>query len=170
MGRVDQGKNVAELISFFSRFRAETGRSLKLVLLGRVNFEITESPDVLALGFVTETDKFDALKAAEVLVMPSQFESLSIVLLEAWSQGTPVLVNGLSEVLQYQCEVSKGGLSYTSYQEFSAGLLKVIDDVAFRDRLGRLGQQFVARQYSWDSVVAKYRKMVDSVTRRRYRQ
>lgn len=170
VGRVDQGKNVAELISFFSRFRAETGRSLKLVLLGRVNFEITESPDVLALGFVTETDKFDALKAAEVLVMPSQFESLSIVLLEAWSQGTPVLVNGLSEVLQYQCEVSKGGLSYTSYQEFSAGLLKVIDDVAFRDRLGRLGQQFVARQYSWDSVVAKYRKMVDSVTRRRYRQ
>ena len=34
-------------------------------------------PDILALGFVAEEEKFDAIAAAEAIVIPSRYESLS---------------------------------------------------------------------------------------------
>jgi glycosyltransferase involved in cell wall biosynthesis len=80
---------------------------------------ISSHPDIIALGFVDEQTKWDALAACDLLVMPSPYESLSIVLLEAWAVGKPVLVNGRCEVLVGQCRRAQGGLWYTSKYEFS---------------------------------------------------
>ena len=58
------------------------------------------------------------IAAAELLIMPSYFESLSMVALEAWALGKPVLANGRCDVLKGQCIRSNGGLYYDNFEEF----------------------------------------------------
>lgn len=163
-GRIDQGKNVPELIDYFTRFRDETARSLKLVLLGRLNIDLPARADVVSLGFVPEQDKYDAIEAAVALVMPSRYESLSIVLLEAWAQATAVLVNGWSDVLRDQIGRSNGGLLYTDYDEFVQAVASLLDDGARRAQLGRQGRAYVTERYQWPGIVAQYRLIFDAVT------
>ncbi len=74
------------------------------------------------LGFVSEEDKFDGVAASDVLVMPSYYESLSIVALEAWAIGTPVLANAKCDVLKGQCLRSNAGLFYENADEFVEAL------------------------------------------------
>ena len=162
-GRIEQGKNVPELLEFFIRLRQDTGLNLKLVLLGKANMDLPDDPDVVALGFVSEQDKFDAFRAATALVMPSLYESLSMVVLEAWTQATPVLVNGHSEVLKYQCEQSGGGLYYHDYAEFVMAVRTLLEDGALRSRMGSQGQAYVAERYNWDTVLTQYRLILETI-------
>ncbi len=99
----------------------ETGQDIRLVLIGRSNLELPSHPDIIPLGFVSEEDKFDAIRAADVLMMPSLYESLSLVIMEAWLMEVPTLVNGHCEVLKFQSRRSNGGLYYYTYDEFATG-------------------------------------------------
>lgn len=163
VGRVDSAKNVPELLDQFARFRDETGHDTKLVLIGKSSLEMPARPDIIPLGFVSEEDKFDAICAADVLVMPSLYESLSLVAMEAWLMGVPTLVNGQCEVLKSQTRRSNGGLYYYSYDEFAAALQRLLDDAPLRAQLGRQGRAFVAANYSWDVVMAKYRAILETL-------
>lgn len=163
VGRVDSAKNVPELLEYFSRFRDETSQDTKLVLIGKSNLELPSRPDIVPLGFVSEEDKFDAICATDALVMPSLYESLSMVAMEAWLMERPTLVNGHCEVLKHQSRRSNAGLYYYSYDEFAAGLKMLLDTPALRARLGRQGHGFVAANYSWEIVMAKYRAVLETL-------
>ena len=80
---------------------------------------VPEHPRIRHLGFLDDIDKFDAMAAADLLVMPSYFESLSMVALEAWALGRPVLANGKCDVLKGQCIRSNAGLYYETYSSSS---------------------------------------------------
>jgi len=163
VGRVDSAKNVPELLDYFIRFRDETGEDTKLVLIGKSNLELPDRPDIISLGFVSEEDKFDAICAADLLIMPSLYESLSMVAMEAWLMEVPTLVNGHCEVLKLQSRRSNGGLYYYTYDEFAAALELLLDDATLRGQLGRQGRAFVAANYSWDIVMAKYRAVLETL-------
>ena len=163
VGRVDSAKNVPELLDHFARFRDETDHDTRLVLIGKSSLEMPVRPDIIPLGFVSEEDKFDAIRAADVLVMPSLYESLSLVAMEAWLMGVPTLVNGQCEVLKSQTRRSNGGLYYYSYDEFAAALQRLLDDAPLRAQLGRQGRAFVAANYSWEVVMAKYRAILETL-------
>ena len=62
------------------------------------------------------------MAASDLLIMPSYFESLSMVALEAWALGRPVLANGRCDVLKGQCIRSAPGLYYERYEEFAETL------------------------------------------------
>ena len=68
------------------------------------------------------------MAAADVLIMPSYFESLSMVALEAWALGKPVLANGRCDVLKGQCLRSNAGLFYENYAEFAETLHAITSD------------------------------------------
>ena len=91
---------------------------LSLVLIGNSLLPMPEHPRIRHLGFLDDADKFDAMAAAELLIMPSYFESLSMVALEAWALGRPVLANGRCDVLKGQCIRSNAGLYYENGPEF----------------------------------------------------
>ena len=57
------------------------------MLIGTPVIPIPTHPRIHHLGYVTDQDKFDAIAASELLIMPSYFESLSMVALEAWALG-----------------------------------------------------------------------------------
>ena len=76
-----------------TRTSARAPGRLSLVLVGNSLLPIPKHPRIRHLGFLDDADKFDAMAAAELLIMPSYFESLSMVALEAWALGRPVLAN-----------------------------------------------------------------------------
>jgi glycosyltransferase involved in cell wall biosynthesis len=156
IGRVDQNKGCPQLFDYFLRFKRETGSPVKLIMIGGSVLPIPRHPDIRYLGILPEEDKFDALSGAEVLVMPSFYESLSMVTLEAWAMGRPVLANALCDVLQGQCRRSNGGLYYADYREFREGLSLLLASPDLRAALGRNGRAYYQANYTWDAIEGKY--------------
>lgn len=161
-GRLDESKGCRELFSHFVRFRDDRGEHpLKLVLIGSIFMEIPKHPDILYLGFVSEREKFDAMVASKVVLVPSPYESLSMVALEAWQLGKPVLANGTCGVLRGQCIRSNAGLWYADYAEFREALALLLRDPQLRVRLGASGSVFVRRFYDWTLVESKYLRLIN---------
>ena len=121
---------------------------------------IPDDPRVRHLGFVSERDKFDGIAASSLLVMPSYYESLSMVALEAWGLGRPVLANGRCDVLRGQCVRSNAGLYYETYAEFAAALACIERDRDLAASLGRNGREFFCRHYTWPVIEGKYLDML----------
>jgi glycosyltransferase involved in cell wall biosynthesis len=163
VGRIDENKGCNELFAFFLRY-LETRRSpLTLVLIGTSLLTIPDHPQIRHLGFLPDPDKFDAMSAAEALVMPSYFESLSMVALEAWALGRPVLANGRCEVLRGQCIRSNAGLYYETYAEFAETLAILEDHRIIKASLGRNGREYFRRHYAWPVIERKYDDMLNQL-------
>jgi glycosyltransferase involved in cell wall biosynthesis len=148
----------------FIRYKKDHHGRLKLVLIGKAFMKVPEHPDIINLGFVSDEDKFDALRASKLLVMPSLYESLSMALLEAWLAERPVLVNKRCDVLRGQCEKSKGGLTYDNYDEFALSLNTLLSNEALSAELGKQGRKFVDANYSWKSIEEKYLSILNRLS------
>ncbi|MFO7537683.1 MAG: glycosyltransferase family 4 protein [Chloroflexota bacterium] len=159
-GRISEAKNIPELCAFFQRYRREYPRPLKLVLMGKSQLTLPPDSDIVPVGFVSNQDKFDALSAATLFVLPSLFESLSIVILEAWLAGTAVVVNSRCDVTRRQCQRSQGGLYYSSYNEFAAVLTRLLADERLRRQLGQNGRLFVQQHYTSDHILLHYQTLL----------
>jgi glycosyltransferase involved in cell wall biosynthesis len=165
VGRIDANKGCADLFRHFTEYTERSSRPLDLVLIGTPVLPIPEHPRIKHLGFVADQDKFDAIAGAELLVMPSPYESLSMVALEAWALGRPVLASARCDVLVGQCVRSNAGLYYEDSREFAAALDRILSDSALADTLGRNGRAFFARHYSWPVIERKYLDMFDELRR-----
>ena len=165
VGRIDANKGCANLFRNFIEYTDRLSRPLDLVLIGTPVLPIPEHPRIKHLGFVADQDKFDAIAGAELLVMPSPYESLSMVALEAWGLGRPVLASARCDVLVGQCVRSNAGLYYEDAREFFAALDRILSDPALAATLGRNGRAFFARHYSWPVIERKYLDMFDELRR-----
>lgn len=152
IGRVHGSKGCDRLYEHFVRYRAERSADVRLLFAGRLDMELPQRPDIGYLGFVSEEEKRQLLRRCSLFVLPSEFESLSIVCLEAWAASKPTLVNGVSPVLREQSLRSGGGLFYKSYDEFAACLDMLLADPALRAQLGQQGRRFVQHNYAWPVV------------------
>ena len=160
IGRLDANKGVPELLCFYLRLLAEEKISLNLLLIGKSLIVIPENPHIRHVGFLNNKGKFDLLKGAEFLIIPSQFESLSMVTLEAWAIGKPVLANGRTEVLRGQCQRSNAGLWYKNYDEFKEAFLILQENVELREQMGGNGKKYFYDHYAWDKIEDKYLKII----------
>ena len=112
VGRVDVEKGCRALVESFLGLARAGGRARDPDPHGNGRPQLARHPAVRALGFRPEAEKHDAIAGATALVMPSPHESFSFVILEAWSQGTPVLATNRSPVLRGHVERSGAGLLY----------------------------------------------------------
>ena len=163
-GRIDKGKGCEELIEYFSTFIKEGGDA-SLVLMGVKLMPLPEEPYINFAGLLSDSERAQALEAATVVVVPSPYESLSLLALEAFAVGTPVLANARSEVLVDHCLKSNAGLFYADRHEFVECLNLLISDEPLRAALGRNGRDYVRHNYRWDVILAKYERMIAKVKR-----
>ena len=166
VGRIDRNKGVDRLFADYRRLREEWPDAPPLVLVGRPALEIPEHPAIRHLGFVSEEEKFALLAGCDVLLMPSPYESLSVIVLEAWAMGRPVLVNSACRVLEGQCVRSGGGLFYRGYAEFASALRRLGAHAGLRQALGAAGRAYVQREYDWDVVEDRTSRFLEELTRR----
>jgi glycosyltransferase involved in cell wall biosynthesis len=155
VGRIDRNKGAVALFAYFQKFLAESGADVDLVLAGKSVVPIPDSPRIRHVGFISEEDKVAALRQCRLLVIPSPYESLSVITLEAWKLGVPVLANARCKVLMGQCLRSNGGLFYGGYAEFAEGLKLLLDNPGVAAAMGRQGQAYVDREYAWETIDAK---------------
>ena len=160
LGRVDPGKGAHDLAGAFERGRFE---GATLVLAGPGRGRPPSGRGVRVLGPVNERDKWGLLAAADALVQPSRLESFSLVVLEAWLTGTPVLVNGACPPLVEHCRAGGGGLWYRDEAEFQAGLRKLLDDTRAGRRLAAAGRAYVAETFSWPAVKRRYEALLSRI-------
>ena len=165
VGRIDANKGCDELFRHFTDYVERSGRQLDLVLVGTPVLQVPAHPHVRHLGYVSDQDKFDAIAAAELLVMPSRYESLSMVALEAWALGRPVLASARCDVLVGQCLRSNAGLYYEDAREFGAALDVLLSDRTLATAFGRNGREYFARHYSWPVIERKYLDMFEQLQR-----
>jgi len=161
-GRIDPGKGCEELIDYFNTY-AESEGDASLVLMGMKLMPIPDAPHIRFAGLLSEAERFEALEAATVVVVPSPFESLSLLALESFSIGTPVLANARSEVVMDHCQRSNGGLYYANRDEFRECLRLLVQDARLRAALGRNGRGYVRTNYRWDVIMGKYDRLIAGV-------
>jgi len=157
-GRIDAGKGCEELIEYFSSY-VQDGGDASLVLMGVKLMPLPEEPFLHFAGRLPDNERLQALEAATAVVVPSPYESLSLLALEAFAVGTPVLANARSEVLVDHCQKSNAGLYYADRDEFVECLKLLVADPRLRAAMGRNGRAYVRRNYRWDVIISKYERM-----------
>ena len=163
-GRIDPGKGCEELIEYFTSYK-EQGGEAALALMGVKLMQLPEVPWVRFAGLLSERERLQALEAATIVVVPSPFESLSLLALEAMAVGTPVLCNARAEVLVDHCLKSNAGLFYANRDEFVECVKVMLADERMRDRMGRNGKEYVKRNYRWDAIMSKYDRLIGALRR-----
>ncbi len=161
-GRRDAGKNTPLLMNYFALFKKRNPSNLKLLLIGNlpVQIPIDSQEDILDLGFVSRQDKYDAYGGAEVFCQPSVMESFSIVIMEAWLCGTPVLVNAHCPVTVEHCQNSQGGLFFKDYLEFEGCLQEMRDNPDLAKAMARNGKEYVLSHFHWGLISGRYIQLI----------
>jgi glycosyltransferase involved in cell wall biosynthesis len=156
LGRKETGKNVPLLIQYALRYRAVRRADLTLVLAG--DGPVTAPPGTVGVrdvGYLDAAAKAAAYAAATVVCQPSVNESFSIVLMESWLAGTPVLVHARCPVTTHHVFQAGGGLAFDDFYEFAEALDLLLEDRQRRDRLGSQGRAYVEAEYAWPAVTAR---------------
>jgi glycosyltransferase involved in cell wall biosynthesis len=164
-GRKDEGKNIQLLLDYFCAYKDFYGGKINLVFIGGGQLEIPFDrqkkqfrTDIIDLGFVSTQDKYDAYAGALALCNPSLNESFSLVMMESWICGTPVLVHEKCEVTQDHCLASQGGLYFGSFEDFAGCLDYFQKFPEQRQRMASNGAEYVKRNFTWPVVIEKYKK------------
>ena len=155
-GRIEENKGVKTLIDYILKFNAEASEEnkVKLVLTGKGGMSVPDDKNIKYLGFVSDEDKFSAMKGSMAICLPSRFESFSITLLEGMACKKPALVNAKSEVLDGHIKKSGGGFSFGNYEEFKESLTKLLD-AKTNAELGIKAAEYVRENYSKEAVISR---------------
>jgi glycosyltransferase involved in cell wall biosynthesis len=166
LGRVDRNKGCDMLLEYFQQF-ASSPEAPTLVLAGPAKMRIPEHSKIRPLGYVSNEVREALLAGAQALVVPSPYESLSIVLLEAWNHGVPALVNARCRVLDGQVRRANGGLSFRTALEFDEALTYLLSHHDERRIMGCQGQRYVEQEYRWPVVLGRVDALLKEVVTRR---
>jgi glycosyltransferase involved in cell wall biosynthesis len=167
LGRVDKNKGCDRLFAAWTGAGTphpaggERENSLPLlVLAGPIVLPVPDHRRIRALGYVDDETREALLAHAIALVMPSPFESLSLVVLEAWNRATPVIVNGRCAPLRGQVRRANGGLFYDLPAELVEGVryLQAHRDTA--RAMGERGRAYVDREYRWPVVMERVERLL----------
>jgi glycosyltransferase involved in cell wall biosynthesis len=161
-GRIEKGKGCEELVEYFSTYHAGGG-DLTLALMGVKLMPLPEEPYIRFAGLLSERERLQALEAATVVIVPSPFESLSLLALEAFAVGTPVLANARCDVLVDHCLRSNAGLFYADRDEFVECLTLLALDARLRALMGQNGRAYIREHYRWELIMGKYEGMIAAV-------
>jgi glycosyltransferase involved in cell wall biosynthesis len=157
-GRIDPGKGCEELFEYFHHY-VHDGGDATLMLMGVKLMPLPDDPHVRFAGTLPDEERMRALEAATVVVVPSPYESLSLLALEAFAVGTPVLANARAAVLVDHCRKSNAGLYYADRWEFEEGVKLLLKDEALRMSMGGNGKAYVSQHYKWSTILNKYERL-----------
>lgn len=161
VGRIDLGKESPRMFDYFMEYKRRNNSSLKLVLMGKAVIDIPQHPDIINLGFVSDEDKFNGIKGARALILPSKYESLSISVLEAMKLSVPVIVNGRCDVLKGHCTKSNGGLFYNNFFEFEGAVNYLLSHKEEYQKMQDNAVRYVDTYFDWKVIMEKFDMMIE---------
>ncbi len=116
---------------------------------------------IIFTGLITGKDKLAALQDADIFVLPSRFEGLSIALLEALYMGIPMLVTDRVGLSRQIAERKAGIMVPLGVDEIRRGLQQLIDPTT-RNELHGNGTVLIQEAYTWDTIAKQFMEMMQS--------
>lgn len=163
VGRIDVAKGCRDLLRAFGLWARHDPKA-RLVLVGQPFMTIEPRPGVVTTGFVPEIERNALIAGATALVIPSRYESLSLVTLEAMQLGVPVIANARCEVLDEHIRASGAGWAYRGVRALAAALRRMAALAPpERAALGDRGRAYVAARYSWEHVLDQVQGALERV-------
>lgn len=164
VGRITRVK-LYRLLSYFIDYKRRNSTStLQLVLVGGGVVNKIEHPDIIYTGYVSDEEKMSILEHAQIVVNPSNGESLSLILLEAMNEGKAMLVNGHCKVLKEHCAKSDfAAFYYMTNRDFNKKLHKLESSAELRRKMGEKGKQYVRANYNWTLIMERLIAAIEMV-------
>ncbi|MEK7665884.1 MAG: glycosyltransferase family 1 protein [Patescibacteria group bacterium] len=165
VGRLEEKKNIVNLISGFEMFKSRrgVGDPFQLVLAGATGFgyekiarflEASSAKEFIRrLGFVDEHDLPALTKGAFAYVYPSWYEGFGLSALEAISAGTPLIA---SAIPAFEEVVGDVALFFppNEPERLAEILRRLVDEPRRRDEFIALGSAR-AQTFSWEATAKK---------------
>ncbi len=152
-GRIDASKGCRELLEAFARLREADAADCELVLTGADHLGLPRRADVVFLGHVPAARKAALMAGCVAFVMPSPYESFSIVTLEAMAQGAPVIVNGDCVVLAGHVAAAGSGNTFHGVEDLAARMRAALGvDESARHAQADAARRYVATRYGRAAV------------------
>ncbi|HEY4870231.1 MAG TPA: glycosyltransferase family 4 protein [Candidatus Dormibacteraeota bacterium] len=163
-GRREGAKGWEQLLAGFASAvqRYDLPFSLVTIGVGEVRPPAAIADRVIDLGFVPEEERDSAFAAADAYVQPSQYESFSRTIMEAWLAGTLVIANAASEVVAWHCERSGAGLTYDDDVELAECLRFLASAPGAARTLAAKGRPYVLEQYGPDRVLDRVEATIEA--------
>jgi glycosyltransferase involved in cell wall biosynthesis len=164
IGRLEKRKNLLNLIKAFESFRrrhsrmSPSERSCKLILVGKKSFGFQEiktaiqksqyKDDIILKNYISEEEKNELYKNADLFVLPSFCEGFGLPVLEAMSYGVPVICSNTSSLLEVAGDAALL-VDPNNPQEISDAMNKVFSDDDLRKNMIKKGFENV-KKFSWE--------------------
>lgn len=162
VGRIDK-KKCGPLFEYFQKFKQTWKQPLQLVVVGKSFMPLPQDPDIIYTGFISDEEKNSLIAHTKVLIMPSRYESLSLITLEAMAMGKPVIVNGECLVLKEHIDKSDAGYFYCNYTDFAQQLQTLLTQPGIYTTMGEKGKQYVTANYSWPIIIEKMNTAIAAI-------
>jgi glycosyltransferase involved in cell wall biosynthesis len=144
------------MYDYFCAYKRRHPGPLKLVIVGEPVITLPPDDSIIVTGYLSESEKLDAIAGCTAFLQPSYFESFSMALTEAWSQRRPAIVQGRCDVLAGQARRSGGGIPYVGFAEFEAAVDELLTNETLADAMGQNGRDYVEKMYRWDTIMDRY--------------
>jgi len=168
VGRLERIKGLQNIIPVF---KEQNKYDLFVAGDGAYSGELKDlaggSPNIKFLGRLDQKQLHGLYKNAVAVIVPSIcYETFGIIVIEAFSRKTPVIVNNLG-ALPEVVEDSGGGFVYETREQLTSAMNKLASDPALRKDLGEKG--FVAYRTYWDEEahLKRYMGMVSELVAER---
>ncbi len=168
VGRLEQIKGVHKLIETFVK-----NPHYRLLIAGDGAFrdqlekQAGQASNIHFLGRLNQEQLVSAYRSALAVLVPSIcYETFGIIIIEAFSHKTPVIVNNLG-ALPEVVEDSDGGFIYQTPDQLVTAMDKIASDPDLRNRLGENGYQAYRKYWNEEAHVDKYLRLIQTIKDRR---
>ena len=169
-GRLATNKGLSDLISAMDLVNQ---RSVDLVITGadmglgkQLEKEALEKGVRMhRLGHIDDETYRSVLAAAEMLVLPSEYEAFGIVLLEAAAAETAVIGTNVGGIPEAMSPGNNGLIvEYNDVDNLSKSIATLLDDSKMCNEMGKAGRLW-AKNFSWDSIIRELEQEYSSIIR-----
>lgn len=168
IGRLEERKNIVGIIKAFEILKERYKTPHQLILAGKFGYgekairrelqTVNCAKDIILTGFVSEEEKWQLLRKADVFLFPTFYEGFGIPILEAQSAGVPVVASNNSSIP----EVMDGSallVDPMNAEQIADATFKLISDESARNDIIKRGYENVKR-FSWDKCAEEIAKLI----------
>ncbi len=166
VGRLEEKKNLENLVEAYSILRQNESIKHKLILAGKPGYHYEEikakiqsfkpeiKNDIIETGYVSEKDLAEYMRNASVLFFPSCFEGFGLPVLEAFASGVPVVASNTTSIP----EIAKNAAILVDPRKpirMAEELSRIIKNPDIKDKLIAQGLKR-AQEFSWEKSAQQH--------------
>ena len=170
--RLIERKGQHHLLEALARLQASCRRPVRVTLVGTGDAEpklrnlaghLRIAQAITFMGYVPRERMSQVYQAADIFVLPSQQEGMSIALLEAMASGLPVIVTQTGGTDELVTKGLNGDIvSWADVPALTQALKTLVEDEEARIRMGAESRRRAIR-FGWPALVARYLDLCSDV-------